>query len=73
MRSYTLGNFFDVWGQKLGLTDVGPAHGAVTALYNGRVFRGNLRQVPLTRHAQMQLDVGRPLIAPVTITFPSGL
>ena len=72
-RTYTLGNFFDVWGQKLSPTEVGPARGTVTALYNGRVFRGNPRDIPLTRHAQIQLEVGRPLVAPVAISFPTGL
>jgi hypothetical protein len=72
-RTYTLGNFFDVWGQKLSPTEVGPARGTVTALYNGQVFRGNPRNIPLTRHAQIQLEVGRPLVAPVAISFPAGL
>jgi hypothetical protein len=72
-RTYTLGNFFDLWGQTLGPTRVGPARGTVTALYNGQVFHGNPRDIPLTRHAQVQLEVGRPLVAPVAISFPSGL
>ncbi len=72
-RTYTLGNFFDVWGQKLGPNEVGPVNGRMTALYNGQVFRGNPRRIPLTKHAQIQLDVGRPLVAPVAISFPSGL
>ena len=72
-RTYTLGNFFDVWGQRLTSTRVGPARGTVTALYNGQVFRGNPRNIPLTKHAQVQLDVGRPLVAPVAISFPAGL
>jgi hypothetical protein len=72
-RTYTLGNFFDVWGQKLGPTRVGPARGTVTALYNGQVFRSNPRDIPLTKHAQIQLEVGRPLVAPVAIDFPAGL
>jgi hypothetical protein len=72
-RIYTLGDFFDVWGQPLGPTRLGPASGAVTALYNGQVFRGNPRQIPLTKHAQIQLEVGRPLVAPVLIKFPAGL
>ena len=72
-RTYTLGNFFDLWGQTLSSTEVGPARGTVTALYNGQVFRRNPRDIPLTRHAQIQLEVGRPLIAPVAISFPSGL
>jgi hypothetical protein len=72
-RTYTLGDFFDIWGQPLGRAQVGPAHGAVAALFNGRVFTGNPRQIPLLAHVQIQLDVGRPLIAPEHITFPKGL
>ena len=34
---------------------------------------GNLRDIPLNAHAQIQLDVGRPLIAAQTITFPGNL
>ena len=72
-RTYTLGNLFDLWRQPLSSTEVGPAKGTVTALYNGHVFRGNPRDIPLTRHAQIQLEVGRPLVAPVAISFPAGL
>jgi hypothetical protein len=72
-RTYTLGNFFDVWRQRLSPSEVGPVAGPVTALYNGQVFRGNPRDVPLTKHAQIQLEVGRPLVAPVRISFPAGL
>jgi hypothetical protein len=72
-RTFTLGDFFDVWGQKLGPERVGPSPGPVTALIDGHVYRGNPRDIPLTAHAQIQLEVGRPLVAPVSITFPSGL
>ena len=72
-RIYTLGNFFDIWGQPLNRHRVGPAHGTVTALFNGHVFAGNPRDIPLLAHAQIQLDVGRPLTAPEHITFPRGL
>ena len=72
-RTYTLGNFFDVWGQRLSPSEVGPVSGRVTALYNGQVFRGNPRDIPLTGHAQIQLEAGRPLVAPVHISFPAGL
>src|ERR1700739_1308945 len=69
VRTFTLGNFFDVWGQALGPDRVGPPAGHVTAIYNGRLFEGNPRQIPLTAHAQIQLDVGRPLVAPLSIAF----
>ncbi len=72
-RTYTLGNFFDVWGQSLGRRRLGPARGPVTALFDGRVFTGNPRRIPLLPHAQIQLEVGRPLVAPERITFPPGL
>jgi hypothetical protein len=72
-RTYTLGNFFDIWGQPLGTDRVGPATGHVVAIYNGQVFQGNPRDIPLTAHAQIQLQVGTPLVAPEQITFPAGL
>jgi hypothetical protein len=72
-RGYTLGDFFDEWGQPLGPDRVGPAQGKVTAIYNGQVYRGDPRDVPLTAHAQIQLEVGTPLVAPESIAWPSGL
>jgi hypothetical protein len=72
-RIYTLGEFFDIWGQPLDREQVGPTHGSVTALFNGHVYTGNPRQIPLPAHAQIQLDVGRPLVAPEQITFSHGL
>jgi hypothetical protein len=72
-RTYTLGNFFDEWGLPLGPDQVGQATGHVVAIYNGQVYQGNPRDIPLNAHAQIQLEVGTPLIAPQQITFPSGL
>jgi hypothetical protein len=72
-RTFTLGNFFDEWGQPLGPRQAGPATGPVTAIYNGKHFQGNPRDIPLNAHAQIQLEVGTPLVAPQVITFPSGL
>jgi hypothetical protein len=70
-RTYTLGEFFDEWGQPLGRDQVGPAKGKVTAIVNGKVFKGNPREVPLGSHENLQLDVGAPLIAPETINWSS--
>jgi hypothetical protein len=72
-RKYALGNFFDEWGQPLSASRVGPARGRVVALYNGQVFKGDPRNIPLTAHGQIQLEVGTPLVAPEQITFPNGL
>jgi hypothetical protein len=68
-RAFTLGNFFDEWGQPLGPDQVGPAHGKVTVILNGRVFTGNPRNAPLGSHENLQLEVGTPLVAPETIDW----
>jgi len=67
-RTFTLGNFFDIWGQPLSRTQVGPAKGQVTALYNGQVWTGDPRDIPLNAHSQIQLEVGKPLVGPVRVT-----
>lgn len=72
-RTYTLGEFFDIWGQPLTADRVGPAIGKVTVLYDGKLYHGNPRDAPLGNHVQIQLDVGTPLVAPEIITFPSTL
>lgn len=56
--SLTLGTFFDVWGQQLSATQVGPASGTVTVLVNGSQYSGDPRAVPLSSHAVIQLNVG---------------
>jgi hypothetical protein len=73
VRTYTLGDFFDIWREPLGPARVGPAKGKVTAFFDGRRYLGNPRGIPLLAHAQIQLDVGRPLVAPQTIDFPPRL
>ena len=73
VRTYKLGEFFDVWRQPLGRGGVGPASGRVTAFVNGRPYAGDLRAIPLLAHTQVQLDVGRPIVAPRPIVFPPTL
>jgi hypothetical protein len=72
-RTFTLGDFFDVWGQNLTPHRLGPIAGRVIAIYNGRVYRGTPRDVPLTAHAQIELEIGPRLRAPDTVVFPPGL
>jgi hypothetical protein len=72
-RTYTLGDFFDEWGQPLGPNQVGPVKGHVVAIYNAQRYQGNPRDIPLNAHAQIQLEIGTPLIAPVSISWPKGL
>jgi hypothetical protein len=72
-RSYTVGQFFDVWRQPLGRDRVGPAAGHITAFVDGRRYHGDPRSIPLHAHAQIQLDLGEPVVAPGAIRFPQGL
>jgi hypothetical protein len=70
LRSFVLGELFDVWGQPLSRTRLGPSRGPVTAIVNGKVWTGDPRKIPLVSHTQIQLEVGRPLVAPQTVTWP---
>jgi hypothetical protein len=72
-RKFTVGNLFDVWRQPLGPRRLGSVTGTVTAFLDGRRYRGNPRAIPLTAQAQIQLEIGRPVVAPVIVRFPQGL
>lgn len=54
----TLGTFFSLWGQPLSRTRLGTFRGRVSAFVYGRRWRGDPRSIPLTRHAQIVLEVG---------------
>ena len=69
VRVYTLGNFFDEWGQPLSRTRVASAKGKVTAFLNGKRWRQDPRAIPLLPHASIQLDVGAPTVPPKIISF----
>jgi hypothetical protein len=70
---FTLGQFFDVWAQALGRTHLGPVNGRVIAYVNGKRWKGDPRAIPLARHKQIQLEVGRPQVTPKQIEFPAGI
>src|SRR5439155_14722637 len=70
-QTFTLGAVFDIWGQQLTDSSVGPASGAVTAYVDGRRYSGALRDIPLHAHSVIQLDVGKD-VAPKSFRFPVG-
>jgi hypothetical protein len=72
-RVYTLGNYFGIWNQPLSATQVGPAHGTVTAYVDGQPFTGDPRSIRLNAHTLIQLDVGGTSPGPQPFTFPTGL
>ena len=67
--TFKLGQFFAIWGIPLSATQVGPAHGKVTALVNGKVWPRDPNAIPLTDKALIQLDVGSPLVAQQKVGF----
>lgn len=71
-RTFTLGDYFDIWGQPLSANRVGPDTGPVTAYLNGQRFTGDPRTIPLTSHAVIQLNVGTD-VPPQPYTFAPNL
>ncbi|MDQ1368546.1 MAG: hypothetical protein QOF20_899 [Acidimicrobiaceae bacterium] len=70
---YTLGQFFDMWGQTLKAGQVGPALGPLKMYVDGKPYTGDPRAIALGAHSQIQLDIGSPAPGPVTITYPSSM
>lgn len=68
-RTFTLGRFFDVWGQPLSSTRVATAVGPVVVFENGRRLTGDPRRTPLLDHGDIQIDVGTPAPAFEPFTF----
>ena len=74
---HTLGEFFRVWRQPLSQTRlVGfktRPDRPVRAYVNGRRWRGELRRIPLRRHANIVLELGRYIPPKKVFLFPLGL
>jgi hypothetical protein len=73
----TLGEFFAIWRQPLGphrlvgFRAVGVEH--VRAWLNGRSWRGDLRSIPLIRHSEIVLELGRFVPPHSSYRFEKGL
>jgi hypothetical protein len=65
----TLGDFFDLWGQPLSSTQVGPREDKVTAFVNGTRYIGNPRNIVLGDHTLVQLDLGGPTVPQLPFEF----
>ncbi|HVA52669.1 MAG TPA: hypothetical protein VNF05_04060, partial [Acidimicrobiales bacterium] len=68
-QSFTLGQFFDVWGQPLGPNQVGPDKGKVVVYENGKRLTGSPRSTPLLPEADIQIDVGDTVVPFQPFTF----
>ena len=72
-HEFSLGDFFDIWRQPLSAVSAGPARGPVTVFVDGQQVATDPRDVTLTEHKVIQLEVGAPLVPPRPVTFPPGL
>ncbi len=70
-RSFTLGDFFAVWGEPLSAWEVGAVEGPVTAYLDGELVSGDPFDVPLWDKMVIQLNVGADSPPPQPYTFPS--
>ncbi|MDQ2730259.1 MAG: hypothetical protein M3Y56_01255 [Armatimonadota bacterium] len=70
--TYTLGNFFDVWGELLTTSNVASLEGPVTAYVDGVAFTGDPATITLTPYKEITLEVGTPLVTPPVYIFPLG-
>ena len=71
-RTFTLGDFFAIWGQPLSSSQAASATGPVIAYVNGELSSGDPSQITLRAHELIQLDVGDET-PPQPFTFPPGL
>lgn len=75
-HTYTLGNFFDIWGEPLSRTAVAGAKvkkGEHVAVWvNGHPYTGDPRAIELTAHLDVTLEVGPPYAKPAPFTAWNG-
>jgi hypothetical protein len=76
-RSFVLGQFFDIWGQRLSTTQVlgftADAQHSLQFFVDGQPYSGDPRQIPLGAHTLITIEYGPPFSAPPSYTFPPGL
>jgi hypothetical protein len=71
-RTYTLGQFFDVWGKPLSKTRAASLSGKLEVFVGDRRFSGDPRSIVLKPHELITIEQGRA-VKPPGFTFPAGL
>ncbi len=75
-RTYTLGQFFAVWGEPLTRTNVAgatPKPGEhIVVWVDGARFSGDPRTIELTQHLDVTIDVGLPASRPAPFSAWNG-
>lgn len=69
VKQYTLGNFFNIWGQQLSRGQVASATAPLTVFVDGRPYSGDPAAIPLESHEDIQIDVGTPVVPPQKVNW----
>ena len=71
-RTFTLSDFFAIWGQPLSRTRAASMRGAkgtkLRVWVNGKRYHGDPRNIPLVAHADIVIEAGRPFVPPPPFT-----
>lgn len=75
-RTFTLGDFFAIWGQPLSTTRAASAEAksgmALKVWVDGKPHTGDLTKIPLAAHTDIVIAVGPPFPAPPKFTEWNG-
>jgi len=69
----TLGDLFRLWRKPLERTRLLGFRGRVLAFVGGKRYDGDARDIPLTRHAEIVLEIGGYVPPHAHYLFPGGL
>ena len=69
---FTLGDFFRVWGRRFDATHVLSFRGPVSVFVGGKRRTGDPRELVLTKHAQIVIEVGGYVAPHPSYLFPRG-
>lgn len=77
-RTFTLGQFFDIWGQPLSATDLlghrTDASHQIRTYVDGQPYTGDPARISLGAHKDIVVEYGPPFPAtPAPFSFPPGL
>jgi hypothetical protein len=71
-RSFTLGDFFEIWGQPLSRTQAASAMGTrkvpLKVWVDGKVYLGDPRKIVLASHTDITIQAGPPFTKPTLFT-----
>jgi len=77
VRQFTLGQFFQIWGQPLSSTALldrkVDAQHEIRAFINGEQVKDDPANIPLEAHAVIVVEYGPPFPPPPPFEFPRGL